>query len=106
MKHSNTAELSLAMHLHLAGRLSRNPERLKNLQVSVEKWLAAADCPGSASYLQQWLDAIAQGPQEVIALATDLSEKGRTLRSCSPFGALWESPQERWEFIKGWRIST
>ncbi len=102
MNHSKIDTLSFAMHLHLATRLSKNPLLLADMKKCVDTWLKSEKCPGSTGYLQQWLDAIEKGPEAVISLATETSEQGQVLRSCSPFGVIW-TPKERWEFIRQWR---
>lgn len=103
MKHAEIDALSLDMHVHLAPRLAANPIKLIELKGCLKRWSSFPACEGSLVYFQKWLDAIEEGHEAVIALATDPAEEGQVLRSCSPFCVLWESPGERIEFISLWR---
>jgi hypothetical protein len=35
-------------------------------------------------------------------LILDEGDNGQVLRSCSPFGVLWTSPVERWDYLRWW----
>ena len=66
------------------------------------RWLAKPDMQDMAYWLE-WQKNIEQGIEAVIGLALESTERGQVMRSCSPFGVLWRSPTERWEFIEIWR---
>lgn len=105
MNHSQIETLSFAMHLHLATRLRQDPILLAKMKTCIDSWLASGRCAGSTEYLREWLDAIQKGSNAVVSLATDTTERGQVLRSCSPFGVIWNNPKERWDFIRQWKDS-
>jgi hypothetical protein len=95
---------SLDIHRLLGERLKNNPGLLTRLKEQFALWDALPH--GSqmkAEYRQAWLNAVDAGVDAVYALATEDSERGQVLRSCSPFGVLWASPGERLAFMRAWQ---
>ena len=103
MTHREIDTLSYDMHVFLSQRLRRRPDLLPRLEQCVERWLELPTSQSGAPYMREWLETLRHGSEAAIALATEQSERGQVLRKCSPFGTLWESPQERWQFLRDWK---
>ena len=103
MHHYLQDNRSLDMHCMLAKRLRQKPELLSSLKAQFAHWDSLPrGARMKAEYRQAWLTAIATGVEAVCALATEESDRGQALRSCSPFGTLWTSPAERLAFMRTW----
>ena len=103
MHHELHNRRSLDMHRLLTERLRKNPGLLPQLKARIEYWDSLPyGSQMKSEYRQAWLDAIAAGVEAVCALATENSDRGQVLRSCSPFGSLWTSADERLAFMRAW----
>ena len=89
-------------HLHLFPRLRENPARLMELRKQWDYWLALPGFSCNPAYSEAWLKAIDEGLEAVERLILDEGDNGQVLRSCSPFGVLWSSPVERWDYLRWW----
>ena len=98
--YQRTDLLSLAMHQHLFPRLQMHPEKLEDIKNRILYWIELGTISSSRIYLDEWLKAISEGISGVENIVFDMTDRGQVLRSCTPFGSLWESPCERWIFIK------
>jgi hypothetical protein len=94
---------SLDMHRMLAQRLRENPDLIAKLQAQFDHWDSLPGTKMAANYRQAWLEAIDAGVEAVYRLATEDSDRGQVLRSCSPFAVLWDSSNERLTFLKDWQ---
>jgi len=90
-------------HIHLFARLRKNPARLLELRKQWEYWLALPGFSCAPAYSTAWLKAVDEGLDAVERLILDESDLGQVLRSCSPFGVLWEFPRERWDYLRWWK---
>lgn len=96
-------QLSLSVHCFLLERLKKEPELLRLLKERWDIWLNSPDFACKPEYVQAWLDAISSGVGGVVGICTREDDQGQVLRSCSPIGALWHSPEERLEFMREWK---
>lgn len=103
MEHQEQDRRSLAMHRFLMRRLQAEPHRLAELQAQWDYWLGLKNFSCSSLYVEAWQTAIKQGVDAVVCLATDETEWGQAIRQCSPVGVLWNSPKERWAFMRNWK---
>lgn len=102
MDHRLHDRLSLSMARYLCERLAGQPELLQKVRDHLA-YLETLELQCRAEYRQAWIDAVNSGVEAVIALATEESDWGQAIRSCSPLGPLWESPRERLTFITEWK---
>jgi len=91
------------MHVYLFARLRDNPDRLLDLRATWNYWLSLPNFSCGKPYVDGWIKAIDEGLDAVEKLIRDEGDWGQVMRSCSPFGVLWNSPQERWEYIRWWK---
>lgn len=103
MEHQDLDRRSLDIHRFLMRRLVAEPYRLSDLKDQWDFWLSLPHFSCSQLYIDAWLKAIEEGVDAVVRLATDESDFGQAIRQCSPVGVLWESPKERWEFLREWK---
>ncbi len=102
MDHKLHDMMSLDMARHLCRKLRENPLLLQRVQGQLD-YLETIERQCKPEYRQAWIDAVGSGLEATLALALDESERGQVLRSCSPMGVLWETPEERLEWITVWK---
>jgi hypothetical protein len=103
MDHIQLDQLSLAMHIFLMKRLRDEPKRLSALKNVWVRWLALPSFACKKTYVDAWMNAIEEGVEAVVTLATSESDFHNTLRQCSPCSVLWNGDQERLDFIRKWK---
>lgn len=91
---------SLALHRLVAQKVSADPELFAIARSSLSAMIDGGKI--SLTYLAAWSAIFELGWQEAIDIATEESERGQTLRSCSPFAGIL-SEYERLDFHAHWR---
>lgn len=80
-------ERSLWLNIAVAAKLVRDPKGVvAAAKVRLER--LRAEHPRSGPYLDQWEQALTEGPHAVLAFMTERSERGQVLRSASPVTGL------------------
>ena len=90
---------SLALHRLVAQKVAVDPALFMKAQATLSRMHDQGKVP--LTYLTTWSDIFAMGWQAAMAAATEDSERGQTLRTCSPFAGLL-SEQERLAFLAQW----
>lgn len=97
-------ERSLWLNIALAAKLVADPEPIIAAAKERLQWLRGPDTVHTEPYFQQWEDALDAGPDAVLAIMTDRSERGQVLRSASPMTGLGLlDPQERTKILTSHR---
>lgn len=92
------AERGLELHRLIARKLQANPALLGLVRAN----LASRDAPAhSSAYRQAWREAVDAGLAATLAAALDPSERGATMRSCTPLGCVL-TDEERARFFEDW----
>jgi hypothetical protein len=99
--HTDLDRRSLALHQAVAARLRQQPEHWPQVRATLRRWREQVD-PRSQPYLLRWEQALDDGPEAALALATEDSQSAAALRQCSPFTGIL-SHAERFAFLKSWR---
>jgi hypothetical protein len=81
--HELAEERSLAMHCAVAKRLEDHPELLELARARVRGWLTGGGA--HPDYARAWQDVLERPLPDVLAMLTDPTELGRSLRQASPF---------------------
>jgi hypothetical protein len=103
MNHTQINQRSLAMHIFLMDRLCKEPHKLSELRNVWKNWLDLPNFSCKKAYADAWINAIEEGVDAVVTLATSESDFHNTLRQCSPCGVLWNNDQERLDFMRQWK---
>jgi hypothetical protein len=103
MDHIQINQRSLAMHIFLMERLRKEPHRLPALKNVWTRWLTLPLFSCKQDYIDAWMNAIDEGVEAVVKLATTESDFHNTVRQCSPCAVLWRDDQERLDFMRQWR---
>jgi len=89
------------MHRLIAERLRRDPALLARVRATLLRWSPQVS-ERTRPALAQWLAAVERGLDATLALATEDSERGATLRQSSPFVGIL-TPRERFQFLREWK---
>lgn len=90
---------SLALHKLVAQKVSADPELFAIARSMLSAMIDAGKI--SPAYLAAWSAIFERGWQEALDVGTEDSERGQTLRSCSPFAGIL-SKHERLDFHAHW----
>jgi len=98
--HSQLDQRSLELHHRIAKKIRQQPALLDIVRHNIERFQAIVD-PRSRPYLDAWQQALNQGMDALLALATEDSERATELRQSSPFPGVLSEP-ERLAFLSEW----
>lgn len=91
---------SLEWHRLVVKRMREEPALLEGAKATLRHWQSLGQRP-NRFYLAEWEKALNEGIDAVEQLATDPSERGNSLRQCSPVSGQLSS--ERHTFRAYWR---
>lgn len=99
--HRQHDALSFDLHKALCAKLEANPHLLAKLCERNRQHLSDSALRSSLPYTRAWEETLAKGVEAVIALATEKSEWGQVMRTCSPFVAIVD---QKWrsQFLRAW----
>jgi hypothetical protein len=93
--HRQAEERSVALHAAVAHRLRERPELMEVARARVRTWLADGDRP----YARAWDSLLRLPLEELCDALVDRSERGATLRQCSPFAGVVDA-RSRWRILR------
>ena len=99
--HQEIDARSLELHRLIAAKVRRDPALLDRVRLTLRRWRDPGDPSRSDRYLAEWERLLSQGPETMLAVAVEDSERAAALRQCSPFAGIL-TPAERFAFLKAW----
>ena len=94
---------TLFLHRLMVQKIRAEPALFGEVHERLKSQFTSGDTPRSASFIQ-WCELFAMGVDEALAAAIEDSDRGRVLRSASPFSNLL-TEQEGLDFVRSWMIN-
>lgn len=105
LTHHMIDKRSFDMSVFLVNKLEENKHKIEYVR---QQWAYWKNLPGfscSAIYRTAWDHAIKNGIPAIKELVLRKDDFGDAIRQTSPLGCLWESEQERLDFLRTWKAS-